>query len=501
MARPWPKRSGWPYVAKNGRRSYRVGFYDHDKRERTRTFPSVRHARAWMHDYITAERRGRDSLRRFLLDLDAKEANEAEGRAIAQILELFLEVDAHPRNQEGVAPSTYTLYKSVLNCHLLGKPRHQPGNRRKLPPADYAVAIAKTKASCFNEPQAPRAWREQMREAGVPAQTRVHAWRVLSSALSWAARSPSVPEIHTNGCKLAREPITSRRRSARTGGTGYAPAMRARPLPSWALSPQAVEAIRAHMLSRAGQRGAILAHRDATIVSLQYGIASRNQELWGLRWSSLDGEFLWVTEVLSNGQLQQWGKTEHSTQRRTGIPGILREDLEQWRMILTQSGHPARGSDFIIPGDLTHARHGVREAETGACHFSKSQAKIWGRECFTPAVRAVAQRPEFARILGATPYALRRGGISLRLRTEDPQVVASECGTSLKMLSDHYSFPIEDLRQQEPRPPDIEWRAARTALIERCARERALSSQSNGEEKRSRRRFAWFAAGRRPRMG
>jgi hypothetical protein len=77
-------------------------------------------------------------------------------------------------------------------------------------------------------------------------------------------------------------------------------------------------------------------------------------------------------------------------------------------------------------------------------------------------VRAVAQRPEFARILGATPYALRRGGISLRLRTEDPQVVASECGTSLKMLSDHYSFPIEDLRQQEPRPVDVEWRAARS---------------------------------------
>jgi hypothetical protein len=123
MARPWPKRSAWPYVAKSGRRSYVVGFYDHDKRERSRTFPSVRHARAWMDDYITAERRGRDSLRRFLLDLDAKEANEAEGRTIAQILELFLELDAHPRNEEGVAPSTYALYRSVLNCRLLGKPR------------------------------------------------------------------------------------------------------------------------------------------------------------------------------------------------------------------------------------------------------------------------------------------------------------------------------------------------------------------------------------------
>ncbi len=59
MARPWPKKSVWPYVAKSGRKSYTVGFYDHDKRERSRAFPSVRHARAWMDDYITAERRGR----------------------------------------------------------------------------------------------------------------------------------------------------------------------------------------------------------------------------------------------------------------------------------------------------------------------------------------------------------------------------------------------------------------------------------------------------------
>ena len=78
MARPWPKRSAWPRVGKRGRRSYVVGFYDHDKRERTRTFPTARHARAWMDDYITAERRGRDTLRRFLLDLDAKEANQVE---------------------------------------------------------------------------------------------------------------------------------------------------------------------------------------------------------------------------------------------------------------------------------------------------------------------------------------------------------------------------------------------------------------------------------------
>ena len=127
--------------------------------------------------------------------------------------------------------------------------------------------------------------------------------------------------------------------------------------------------------------------------------------------------------------------------------------------------------------------------------------RLWGRGCFTPAVRAVAQRPEFARILGATPYALRRGGISLRLRTEDPQIVASECGTSLKMLSDHYSFPIEDLREREPRPPDIEWRAARAARLDGKPPEEGLCADiatDHEDAGRQRRSFiAWLSARRR----
>jgi hypothetical protein len=103
----------------------------------------------------------------------------------------------------------------------------------------------------------------------------------------------------------------------------------------------------------------------------------------------------------------------------------------------------------------------------------KDQAKALGAQTrFKPAVGAVAGRAEFACVVGATPYALRRGFISLRLRTEDPQIVASECGTSLKMLSDHYSFPIEELRHHAPRPADVEWGAARTALSEQRARER-----------------------------
>jgi integrase len=498
MARPWRKGSAWPYVAKSGRRSYAVGFYDHDKTERSRSFPTVRHARAWMDDYITAERRGRESLRRFLLDLDAKEANLVETRTIAEVLELYLAINAHPRNEGGLAPSTYERYEQVIGLHLLGKTRGPQGGTRRAP--RYAVTVASVPAMRFNQPQAPRAWREDMLIASVPKPTRDKAWSVLSAALSWAATSQMVPEIQTNGCSLASEQRVNRRRSMRRGGTGYAPVRRSSGLgvASWALSPQAVEAIRAQMLLRVSSRDEILAHRDAMVVSLQYGLGARNQEVWALRWASLDGEFAWVLEVLSCGQLEDWGKTEHSTKRRTAIPSLLQEDLSEWRATLRHAGHPVRECDFIIPGDLTGPQHGIRDPSTGACHLSNNQARSWGARFFTPAVKKAAQRPELVPILGATPYALRRGGISLRLRAEDPQTVASECGTSLKMLSDHYAYAIEDLRRQGPRPADVEWRAARALEASRRSHEQARRSAAahEGVEHRRKSFFAWFSAHR-----
>ncbi|MGD0452389.1 MAG: hypothetical protein ABSB69_02220 [Solirubrobacteraceae bacterium] len=498
MARPWAKRPQWPRVGKRGRRSYVVGFYDHDRRERSRTFPTERHARAWMDDYITAERRGRESLRRFLLDLDAEEANALQARTIGEVLELYLAVNAHPSNEGGLAPGTYKRYESAIGRHMLDKPRTCGGDRLA-EATSWGRALASVPAVRFNSPRPPSAWREQMLRAGVPRPTRAHAWRVLSAALSWAAASQLVPEIEINGCRLATEPRGKRRRSIRAGGTGYAPhARRSGPLVRrWALSPQAVEAIRAEMLHSAKQRDEILAQRDAMIVSLQYGLCARNQEIWGLRWASLVEEFAWVLEVLSCGALNEWGKTENSTQRRTVIPAILREDLAAWRLALRHAGHPARELDFIIPGDLAGAEHGVREPRTGACHFSENQAHVWGARFFTPAVKKAAERAEFTEIHGATPYALRRGGISLRLRAEDPQTVASECGTSLRMLSEHYAFAIEDLRRNGPRPADVEWRAARA---EQAAHDTPIPSPAgearDGARPRGKVR-GWLAAHRR----
>lgn len=59
MPRPFRKNSEWPYVRKrDGRKSYRVGYFDHDKVRRTKSFPSASAANTWMRAYTEAERFG-----------------------------------------------------------------------------------------------------------------------------------------------------------------------------------------------------------------------------------------------------------------------------------------------------------------------------------------------------------------------------------------------------------------------------------------------------------
>jgi hypothetical protein len=139
------------------------------------------------------------------------------------------------------------------------------------------------------------------------------------------------------------------------------------------------------------------------------------------------------------------------------------EDLMVWRAVLRAWGHPAREQDFVIPGDLGGSRWGVIDPDTGACHLSRNQCKKWGARSFNRAVAKVAEHPEFADITGATPYSLRRGGISVRLRAEDAQTVAKECGTSLRMLDKHYAFAIDDLRRFGPRSFEDERHASNAA--------------------------------------
>ena len=466
MAKPWKKSKRWPYVAKSGARSYFVGYYDHEGVERTRSFPAANAAREWMDHYVKAERRGADSLRRFLLDLDAREANAAtiEARTIGDVVQLYFAFNA-PDMPDGLAMSTFRTYSASAKRHLLGEEGSTKGT--PLAPAGYAVKLASEPAERFNDPAAPRAWREAMKRDRVGQSARAHAWRMLSAVLSWAAQSDLVPEIQTNGCLLANEKIGNRRKSVRgkSGRTTFR--RRGEEVQSWALAPMSVELIRAAMLARAAHASRpLLAYRDAMIVSLQFGLGLRNQEVYGMRWSSMDRDRARIVEVLSWNQLDEWGKTEHATGRSAKVPALLWEDLEQWRALLRSANYPTCDFDFIVPGNLAGEQHGIRDTRTGACHMTSNQAKKWGPRYLEPAVNAVAEQHEaYANLRGATPYGLRRGGISTRLRCEDAQSVAEQCGTSLEMLSQHYSYEIDDFgSRRECRSVDEQWRRARAAV-------------------------------------
>ena len=95
------------------------------------------------------------------------------------------------------------------------------------------------------------------------------------------------------------------RRASRRAGTGAvrkpASGKRRDDLASWALSPLAVERIRLVMLERLDQRSPLLALRDATVVSVQYGLGMRNQEVWALALGDIAGRRASVREVLSYG--------------------------------------------------------------------------------------------------------------------------------------------------------------------------------------------------------
>ena len=170
--------------------------------------------------------------------------------------------------------------------------------------------------------------------------------------------------------------------------------------------------------------------------------------------------------MLSWNALDDHGKTERATGRTVRVPTVLAADLAAWRTVLRQHGHSARDVDFVIPGDLTGPHSGIREPNSRACHMSFNQAQQWRARCMTPAVEAVANSDTaFANIAGATPYSLRRGGISARLRAENAQSVADQCGTSLEMLSQHYSYEIDDLEHVGPQPLDQQWRKARAVVL------------------------------------
>ncbi len=479
MREPWKKHGGWPHEGRRGK-SWQLGYRDHLGRQRSKSFKTRTAALTWAREYVEAERHNR--LREFLLGSDAPEV-QPDTTPIGELILDWLATDAHPDSIGGLARESWDTYRSIASRHIIGNPIKQlmkrTGDIVEVEPAIKPLgqkggyAIGHLPAVDFESADILKRWVQGMRAAGVSRATEAKAWTVISAALSWAVEDDSWP-LSMNGC-LTMQRRRGMRRASRRAGTGAARQVSAGKhrgdLPSWALSPLAVERIRLVMLERLEQRSSLVALRDATAVSVQYGLGMRNQEIWALTLGDVAGRRATVREVLSYGALDA-GKTEGATgrARRPPIDALLADDISVWARALAANGYPAGADDFLLRGDL--GGHG-----SPAGHMTGSQAHKWPGKYFAPAVRKVAEEwpEEHGQIIGATPYSLRRGMISLRIRAgEDRQAIAKQCGTSVDMLERNYSFAIEDLEDEGPKSAAEErLRAQQLALADRHRQSRA----------------------------
>lgn len=453
MKQPWPKHRGWPREGKRGK-TWQLGYRDHEGFDRSKSFKTQRSALDWKRDYIEAERR--NYLREFLLGSDAPEVQPG-ATPLREIVLDYLALDAHPSLPGGLAPSTYSGYKAVASRHIIGNPTmgQRGGIRVEVAkPAPYAVRIGQLPIAEFCDTRHIKPWLADLRRSTGPAGAEL-AYKVLSAILAWAVDQNDIP-LQANGCKQLERKRGSRR-SSRAGGTGEAPSARGKrreQLAAWALAPAAVEHIREQMLLRVAWRPPLMPARDAFFVASQHGLGGRNQDGWGLR----IGDVREVRWTVADDPTRQ--KTVHSG-RRVRPGQLLAGDLAEWLELLAEHGYPVVDDAYLMPGNIGDPR------KPPGSRVTQSQAKKWGQNYFTPAVEAaIAAHPELAPIRGATPYAVRRGAISLRIRAgEDRQVIAKQCGTSVEMLERAYSFAIEDLEDHGPRPAEEERVAAREQVF------------------------------------
>ena len=178
---------------------------------------------------------GSHSLRRFLLDLDAKDASgDNTSQTIGEVIQLYFAFDA-PETADGLSASTFRTYRHSANRHLLGMPGMDKGRAR--PPANYAVRFAAQPATTFNEPDAPRALREAMRARhGGTVRPRTRLARPIGGALMGRELRARAGDQNQR-CLFANEKISNRRKSMR-GAHGRATVRRhGDEVRSWALSP------------------------------------------------------------------------------------------------------------------------------------------------------------------------------------------------------------------------------------------------------------------------
>jgi integrase len=318
---------------------------------------------------------------------------DAGRETLAEFVQQWWELEATARLERATLKS----YTSHWNRHVLPRLGHL--QLRQITP----LVLTNYRASLEREGVGP----ETIRRTLVLLQS------ILARAVEWQ-------RIGTNPVKAVRKPRTSRRRAV---------------LP---LAPQAIEAIRGHMLDRGRRDG-------ATLVSLLGYAGLRPEEALALQWRHVRERTVLIEQAVSDGELK--GQKTNRPPRTVDLLEPLKHDLAEWWI----ASHRSAGSAFLFPGatpDRPWRDHDYRN---------------WRKRQFQPAAEA-------AGLTGARPYDLRHSFASLMLHEGRIGVVdlASQLGHSPTMTLNTYGHVIAELRE-----------APRTSATETIERARAVRPQND----------------------
>ena len=202
------------------------------------------------------------------------------------------------------------------------------------------------------------------------------------------------------GGRLSRNPVRLVRKIARPRRKEVKP-----------LAPAKVEAMRAAANPR-----------DATLLSVLAYAGLRPQEALALRWGDVRLRTLLIQRAASLGQEKDTKTRAHRTVR---LLGPLREDLLAWQL---RSGRPDEEA-LVFPGPEGRL-------------WSKTTYDNWRKRAFDRACKA-------AKVVGATPYALRHSFASLLLHEgRSVMYVARQLGHDARLTLTTYGHVIDELDDQ-----------------------------------------------------
>jgi hypothetical protein len=344
-----------------------------------------------------------------------------------------------------LAAATFNNYLGVYNRHI--RP-YAGGN----PAREY------------EKPAAVNRLLSDLTAAGVGKPTRDMARAALSSSLSWAVDQG---RLATNGALEVRR---NRRRSGRVSVRAQSSAsweQRSESRRAWAIEPGAYWAL--HRGARRQKAQKLPMHRMAMQITLEYGLGLRPQEALGATFRQFSKGRFRMTQVLTQTHVRRGDKLAkelsviEAAKTAAGVdsrrcPEWVEREVAAWRKLLADLGMPHGLDDFVLPG--THPDG----------HYSWAQYQNLTRDLR----RCTRQlEPEFAYLAKVTHYSLRRGHISLRiLAREDIKRVAEECGTSTKVIHEHY---LHELDVRDEMPPDFTFDSAVLAARTRPVELRAVS--------------------------